>query len=916
MAPPSPVMPLTQASTGLVDSIRAIWNDDRRTRWAIFNDHVNMMRTAWPFVAGVIFVLLISLATTQGREALKYSVSPDYPGGWWRLGFTGLTMFLFAAAVHEVTLRTINVYYPFSSRANPLLDRRFKFAAVLALAVPVGLTLFFLHNWISLADIQTWSPPAWLSPMVWDDRLLITALVLFFISAAYDFTAPAWRAPQASRTLRRVERFVQRALLVLIVVTLLVFTFNLVLDPIVDVIWGAVQQKLDMNSSSFWGFLIGLAATTMSAGLVLLTPTHFMLRRFYANTNQFLVFRKGRTWVSQILGLAYFAAVLALAVYPAKVAGFVGPVATLLTAVFAIAGVFGFAAYLNARRQSVPLLLSLMGLAILSGVVSCSEYHNVQIAVETSTAISTTRDPAGPSVRGYEEVVTDWVNARTGEPAVESRPAIVVLAEGGGIRAALHTASVLSCLDAQDTEFNENIFAMSGVSGGSVGIATYLSARTQLRAVLGTEAGTSGDCNFAYDAGGEAPDGGRAILPYTTSQFLQSDFFSPLLAGFLLRDFPLNATICVFLPCESGMDRATVFENSFRRGFRVSLGGQPQAEGAQMEEDPLGFLEAVRGAGLGLADAAHSPEPVVILNTFDVQTGQPAIASNVRYASADADPAAFDNYPYWNVIDAIEAAEDGPVGQYLDVASASHLSARFPLISPPGRICASGIDCNRTSHGPFIDGGYYDNSGASGVHKAVQKLLELDPDRPIIVLHIIFRPTEAAAGEARLPTFFDFAVPVTGVMKARSVHGQVPIQQLCQTLVSASQSFAVPPDRSCDDINVWLASSLEDHTGSDAPCFDTTYFDQGRVQWVRSPLQAKVGEICGGRTAPSDRYEVELPLGWLLGDAGETILNRVNDQAPALCDGLLLQCGHHPPMEQPIPEHLPETAPEPRADPS
>ena len=902
MARQSPVRPLTQASTGLVDSVRAIWNDDRRTRWAIFNDHVNMMRTAWPFVAGVVFVLLISLATTQGREALKYSVSPDYPGGWWRLGFTGLTMFLFAVAVHEVTLRTINVYYPFSSRANPLLERRFKFAALLALAVPVGLTLFFLHNWIRLADIETWSPPSWLSPVIWDDRLLITAIVVFFISAAYDFTAPAWRSPEASRPLRRVERLVQRALLVLITITLLVFTFNLVLGPIIEMIWGGVQQKLDMSSSSFWGFLIGLAATVLSAAVVFLTPTHFMLRRFYANTNQFLVFRKGRTWISQTLGLAYIAAIVALALYPAKVAGLVGPVATLLTAVFAIAGVFGFAAYLNARRQSVPMLLSLLGLAILSGVVSCSEYHNVQIAVETSTANSTTRDPAGLSVQGYEETVSQWVGARTGDPALEARPAIVVLAEGGGIRAALHTASVLSCLDAQDPHFNEDIFAMSGVSGGSVGIATYLSARTQLRAALGSGPGTNGDCAFAYDAAGQAPGSVRGILPYTASQFLQSDFFSPLLAGFLLRDFPLNATICVFLPCDSGMDRATVFENSFRRGFRGSLGEQTRAEGAEMAEDPLGFLEAVHGAGIGIGDAARRPEPVVILNTFDVQTGQPAIASNVRYASADADPAAFDTYPYWNVIDAIEAAEDGPVGQYLDVASASHLSARFPLISPPGRICASGTDCNLTSHGPFIDGGYYDNSGASGVHKAVQKLLELDPDRPITVLHIIFRPTESAEGEARLPTFFDFAVPMTGVMKARSVHGQVPIQQLCQTLVSAAQTSAAPPDKSCDDINVWLASSLEEHDGSDAPCFDTTYFDRGRVQWVRSPLQAKVGEICGGRTAPTDRFEVELPLGWLLGDAGETILNRVNDQTPALCDGLGLQCGRNPPAEQPIPE--------------
>jgi hypothetical protein len=109
-------------------------------------------------------------------------------------------------------------------------------------------------------------------------------------------------------------------------------------------------------------------------------------------------------------------------------------------------------------------------------------------------------------------------HTKTGQPQYGNGPTdrrvYLVSAEGGGIRAAYWTALSLGQLDiSTGGEFRNEVATLSGVSGGSLGIATWLAA--QERQELSPE--------------------GRLELMKT---FLRSDFLSPLLAGFLFLDAP------------------------------------------------------------------------------------------------------------------------------------------------------------------------------------------------------------------------------------------------------------------------------------------------------------------------------------------------------------------------------------------
>lgn len=69
-----------------------------------------------------------------------------------------------------------------------------------------------------------------------------------------------------------------------------------------------------------------------------------------------------------------------------------------------------------------------------------------------------------------------WLASRPDRPDFDVYPVILVTAEGGGIRAAVFTATVLSRLVDRCPKLAAHIFAISGVSGGSIGAAIYAAA--------------------------------------------------------------------------------------------------------------------------------------------------------------------------------------------------------------------------------------------------------------------------------------------------------------------------------------------------------------------------------------------------------------------------------------------------------
>jgi len=92
--------------------------------------------------------------------------------------------------------------------------------------------------------------------------------------------------------------------------------------------------------------------------------------------------------------------------------------------------------------------------------------------------------PATPRYSNVEQALGAWLQAQSGNcrpKAGDSVPLVLVAAPGGGIRAAYWTAATLDSLfgPEQGDCAARRLFAVSGVSGGSVGAAAWVGARAE-----------------------------------------------------------------------------------------------------------------------------------------------------------------------------------------------------------------------------------------------------------------------------------------------------------------------------------------------------------------------------------------------------------------------------------------------------
>ena len=136
------------------------------------------------------------------------------------------------------------------------------------------------------------------------------------------------------------------------------------------------------------------------------------------------------------------------------------------------------------RRTNLPLFLATLVIFAVAGYVW--DNHDIRIA-----------EPPGDTVPPRDTIATAtraWLNAiqidgqsaaevcRSGATLdVDARaPFIIVATAGGGSRAGYWTASVLGYLQDERPIFKDHLFAISGVSGGSLGAAVFRAALARL----------------------------------------------------------------------------------------------------------------------------------------------------------------------------------------------------------------------------------------------------------------------------------------------------------------------------------------------------------------------------------------------------------------------------------------------------
>jgi hypothetical protein len=285
----------------------------------------------------------------------------------------------------------------------------------------------------------------------------------------------------------------------------------------------------------------------------------------------------------------------------------------------------------------------------------------------------------------------NWLQARTDQSKFSGRyPVYIVAAQGGGIYAAMHAAHFLGYMQARCPNFAHHLFAISGVSGGSVGAAAFAAAMKdaeQRGAVKIPDTGCA-------DRSGE--DAGISAV-----QVLDDDFWSPLQAMWLFPDL-----LQQFLPVQVEIfDRARALEHGLEASWQRSVtrndlyGPRAEDKAANTMAEPFLSLWPQ-----GFDKALFTP--ALVLNTTEVDTGRRRLISPFKFAGLS-------DLRFFPI--SCKSGE-GKI-ESLPLSSAAVLSARFPWITPSGWYYdpSEAGDCTspEKSVTKLSDGGYFEASGVA-----------------------------------------------------------------------------------------------------------------------------------------------------------------------------------------------------------
>ena len=240
-------------------------------------------------------------------------------------------------------------------------------------------------------------------------------------------------------------------------------------------------------------------------------------------------------------GLAGFAA------DPVRAAAALHPASTVLLAAAGL--MYGGTLLLDlGRRTRVPVLFLAFALAAALAALRDREVlpdnHDLR------------RLPPGLQARPDVETAFLRFLDAAGPPGAEPVPVVLVAASGGGISAAYWTATVLGDLADASPRFAGQVFALSGVSGGALGLLTYAGRSERLRG--------GAACRDPAGPPGAVPlHGLRACLQLA----LGGDFLGPALGAMLYPDLLQR-----FLPAILFADRAAALEAAWEARWRAVFG--------------------------------------------------------------------------------------------------------------------------------------------------------------------------------------------------------------------------------------------------------------------------------------------------------------------------------------------------------
>lgn len=353
------------------------------------------------------------------------------------------------------------------------------------------------------------------------------------------------------------------------------------------------------------------------------------------------------------------------------------------------------------RLRRTPIFVLLLLWAVLAAVADRSgsyyDVRKIEPAQQEKACAARDLNDRAEAARCHNwtaaEELAAWLQRNTTSVSAKPRPGVplvFVATEGGGIRAAYWTAIALRCAFEREgatncggpTDRRGRVFAMSGVSGGALGLVTY---DTHLAA-------TPGDVDW----------------PKRT---LKHDFVGPMFAWALFVDLPLS-----FIRRGGGTDRAEVLERAWEDGWDDDANplGQGLYEQWRTNSLPLLFLNGTR-----VQDGCRFETSVVLTAVGSSTHPSPVTAEDplIRdclalrlFEDTDKQPRLYvppSERSTWMLGATTDLAPNLCAGEDVRLSTAALLAARFPFVAPSGKVekCGGGSPAN------IVDGGYFENTG-------------------------------------------------------------------------------------------------------------------------------------------------------------------------------------------------------------
>src|SRR6478672_1909078 len=458
-------------------------------------------------------------------------------------------------------------------------------------------------------------------------------------------------------------------------------------------------------------------------------------------------------------------------------------------------------------------------------------------------------------------------------PNCGKHPVILALA-GGASRAAFFSATVVGSLidmtrasRGAQRDFEQQVFAMSGVSGGSVGAAMIRAALEDARPG-GAPPCQSADGLWFGSVGSPGWNRfyGQTAAPETWKGCLQTlaagDFLSPAVLGLAFRDGfagPITFAKALLPTVIDGDDRGALLELAFEARYATVL-AEPstawQRFRSLLAKEPIQGAKAL-GRPFGRRDVKLWT-PVLLLNATSVDTGRRLVASEIEPTYGDGKrlfPEAYDLFAELERTFTRSQVQGETV--YVDAAAApvpdiplstaATLSARFPAVSPYGGIRnPAAIEVADR----LVDGGYFENDGVTTAFELARAIVEIAPEvRPVIV-HItndpvgrydvrdpqgrvndFFRPPNMPT--ARSSAFFESVInPLTAIFGTRGGHAAEAVRRVLLARENMDyirfQVFDQAPDEGstpCD-----LRNKRESKAGTRIDSVSMSWWLSGTVQ--------------------------------------------------------------------------------------